>query len=168
MARTRQEALIAENKPTMEAAKAKTHRARTFAIEAARLASSTHCRDVVVLDVSGLSPVTDYFVLATGTSPRQMRTVADDLRELGEQDDFRPLSTSGYEGDSWLLIDCIDVVCHVFSEQARLFYDLDGLWGDAPRVQWTDASEAGSEAARSDSADASDAATTGRASSSGE
>lgn len=111
--------------------------ARAFAVQAAKLAADDKCTHVVVLDVRGLSPVTDYFVLATGTSARQMRTVIDDICELGEQHAYSPLSTDGYNGESWILLDCVDVLIHVFSEQARSFYDLDGLWGDAPRVDWS-------------------------------
>jgi ribosome-associated protein len=111
--------------------------ARKFAIDAARLAATTRCHSVVVLDVSGLSPVTDYFVIATGTSSRQMRTVADEVGELGEKQDFAPFSIGGYEGETWILLDCIDVVVHIFNSEARQYYDLDGLWGDAKRVEWT-------------------------------
>src|SRR5438128_9130309 len=110
--------------------------ARSFAIEAARLAANTRASDVVVLDVSRLSPVTDFFVIATGTSARQMRTVCDEVAELGKPKNFKALSTSGYEGESWILVDFIDVVVHVFSDEARSYYDLAGLWGDAPRVEW--------------------------------
>ena len=91
---------------------------------------------MVVLDVSGLSPVTDYFVLATGTSPRQMRSVCDEAGEFGDTQDYAPLSQSGTEGDTWMLIDFVDVVLHVFSQESRMFYDLDGLWGDAKQVDW--------------------------------
>jgi ribosome-associated protein len=110
--------------------------ARKFAIEAARLAANTRCHSVVVLDVGGLSPVCDYFVIATGTSPRQMRTVADDLLEFAQAQGFAPLNESGLEGESWLLVDCIDVIIHLFSEDARHYYDLDNLWGDAKPVEW--------------------------------
>jgi ribosome-associated protein len=115
---------------------ARADAARTFAVEAARLAANTRSHDVVVLDVRDVSPVTDYFVLATGTSARQMRTVVDEIGELGQRGGFAPLSTAGYETDSWILVDCVDVVVHVFSQDARQFYDLDGLWGDAQRVDW--------------------------------
>ena len=114
----------------------RTPAARRFAIDAARLAAHTRCHSVVVLDVSGLSPVTDFFVLATGTSPRQMRTVVEEIAELGEKQSFAPYAQSGTEGEQWMLLDCIDVVVHVFSADARQFYDLDGLWGDAKRVDW--------------------------------
>ena len=110
--------------------------ARRFAIEAARLAANTRCHNVVVLEMSGLSPVTDFFVIATGTSPRQMRTVCDQIAELGETRDFAPFQTNGYEGESWMLLDCIDVVIHMFNENSRQFYDLDNLWGDAKRIEW--------------------------------
>ena len=113
--------------------------ARQFAIEAARLAANTRCHNVVVLDVRGLSPVTDYFVLATGTSARQMRSVVDDLAEFGEGRDYAPLTTSGTDGEAWMLIDFVDVVVHVFDQESRQFYDLDNLWGDARRVEWNDA-----------------------------
>jgi len=112
--------------------------ARSFAIEAARLAANTRCHSVVVLDVRNLSPVTDFFVLATGTSPRQMRTVADDIEEMGDGRNFRPIARSGYEGDTWILTDYVDVLVHIFSDEARLFYDLDNLWGDARKLEWKD------------------------------
>ncbi|WP_428938444.1 ribosome silencing factor [Fontivita pretiosa] len=121
---------------TPEQQDARFEAARRFAIEAARLAANTRCHNVVVLDVSGLSPVCDFFVIATGTSPRQMRTVADDLEELAQAQGYPPLNEAGREGSTWILVDCIDVVIHVFSEQARQYYDLDSLWGDARRIEW--------------------------------
>ena len=120
----------------------RTEAAKAFAIEAARLAANTRCHDVNVLDVRGLCPVADFFVIASGTSPRQMRTVVDELRELGEAKNFSPLARSGYEGESWMLLDCVDVLVHVFSDMARHYYDLDGLWGDAKRVTWQEAAAA--------------------------
>jgi ribosome-associated protein len=113
--------------------------AREFAIQAARLAASTRCNNVVVLDVSGISPITDFFVVATGTSPRQMRSVSDEIADLGEKSTFAPLSQSGQDGESWMLTDFVDVVVHLFSPDARQYYDLDGLWGDAKVVEWNDA-----------------------------
>ena len=109
---------------------------RQFAIDAARMLADTRCHNVVVLDVSGVSPVTDFFVLATGTSPRQMKTVCDQAEELGEATGHRAISRSGDDGGSWIVMDCVDVVLHVFNPEARMYYDLDGLWGDAPRVEW--------------------------------
>jgi ribosome-associated protein len=105
-------------------------------IALARLAADTRCHDVVVLDVRGLSPVTDYFVIATGASSRQMGTVLSQAGELGKSIGFAPMGMSGGEGESWFLVDFVHVVLHVFSAEARSFYDLDSLWGDAPKVKW--------------------------------
>jgi len=113
--------------------------ARRFAIDAAKLASQTHCTGITVLDVSAVSPVTDFFVIATGTSQRQMRTVCDEIEEMGLPRDFRSISKPGYEGSHWILVDFVDVVVHVFDQEARLFYDLDNLWGDGKPVEWKDA-----------------------------
>jgi ribosome-associated protein len=95
---------------------------------------------VVILDVRGISPITDYFVLATGSSARQMRTVMEELQEMGQTRGFAALSKCSYESENWLLCDMVDVVIHVFSQDARMFYDLDSLWGDAKRVEWKEGS----------------------------
>ena len=110
--------------------------ARRFAVEAAAHFASTRCHNVVLLEMGGLSPVTDYMVIGTGTSPRQMRTVCDQLEEIAEPKGHRKLSRSGDESGQWIVIDFVDVVCHVFSQEGRMFYDLDNLWGDATRVEW--------------------------------
>jgi ribosome-associated protein len=110
--------------------------ARAYAIEAARLAANTRCHQVRVLDVRGLCPVADFFVIASGTSARQMRTVVEEIQELGDARGYSPMARSGYEGESWMLLDCVDVLVHVFNDTARHYYDLDGLWGDAKQVQW--------------------------------
>ncbi len=115
--------------------------AREFAIEAARLAANTRCQNVVVLDVRKSSPVTDFFVIGTGTSARQMRTVVDEVEELAAERQWQPMSRAGYEGDTWILVDFVDVIVHVFNESARDYYDLEGLWGDAKRVEWREAGQ---------------------------
>lgn len=112
----------------------KKNDAAAFAKAAARIAADTRCSQVVVLDVRGLSPVTDFFVIGTGTSARQMRTVADAIEEYGIQQGSKPLNRS--DDDHWILLDYVDVVLHVFSEEARHFYDLESLWGEAKRVNW--------------------------------
>jgi ribosome-associated protein len=89
-----------------------------------------------VLDVTGISPVTDFLVIATGTSARQMRTVVDDVAEYGEANGFKPYGAPDTESDAWLLVDFVHVVVHVFNSEARMYYDLDSLWGDAKKVDW--------------------------------
>jgi ribosome-associated protein len=102
----------------------------------AKLAAYTRCHNVVILDVSSISSVTDFFVIATGTSVRQMRTVCDEAAEMGEKLKQKAYHTSGYEGEHWIAVDFVDVVLHIFNDEARGYYDLEGLWGDAPRVDW--------------------------------
>jgi ribosome-associated protein len=111
-----------------------TQAAREFAMQAGKLAANTRCHDVALLDVQGLSPVCDFFVLATGTSARQMRSVAEEIEQLGQKQGFTAINRAGYETDSWILVDFVDVIVHLFSAEARLYYDLDNLWGDAKRV----------------------------------
>ncbi len=106
-----------------------------FAKAAGQLAAATRCTDVVLLDVSNRSQVAHYFLIATGTSARQMTTVADQIAELGEKMGFKPWRISGAESAKWILIDCVDVVVHLFDPASRAFYDLEMLWGDCPRVE---------------------------------
>jgi ribosome-associated protein len=112
--------------------------ARQFAINAARLAANTRCHNVVVLEVSGISPVTDFLVVATGTSPRQMQTVCDEVEEMGQAQTPPNRAYSRVDDGSaaWTCIDFIDVVVHVFNQDSRSYYDLDGLWGDGKKVEW--------------------------------
>ncbi len=110
--------------------------ARRFAIEAARSLSDDKCDDVAVLDVTALSQVTDFIVLASGTSNRQMASALDHVREAGETAGFPSFRASADQSSLWLLADFVDVVVHVFEPNTRAYYDLEMLWGDAPRVAW--------------------------------
>ncbi len=107
-----------------------------LAILAARTCAENRCRDVSVLDLRKLSPVADYFVLATGRSARQMGAVAHRVAEAARDAGEKPLGVEGEDSGWWALLDFFDVVVHVFSEEARVYYDLELLWGDAPRVDW--------------------------------
>ncbi|MBP8912800.1 MAG: ribosome silencing factor [Phycisphaerae bacterium] len=111
-------------------------KAKEFAVAAARIAKERHCSDIVVLDLRGLSPATDYFVIATGTSERQMRTVADEVSEAGREQGINRFGRAGYEQGRWILLDFIDVVVHLFDPEYRSFYELDVLWGDAEKVKF--------------------------------
>lgn len=107
-----------------------------FACEAARIASDNKAEDVVVLDLRGISPVADLFVIGTGTSSRQMHAVLEHIRELAKAQGRRPFRVSDVSDTSWILADYVDVVIHLFDAQHRSYYDLDGLWGDAPQLDW--------------------------------
>jgi ribosome-associated protein len=114
---------------------------RQFAVDSARMLFNTRCHNVVVLEVTRISPVTDFLILATGTSPIQMKSAADEVIELGEPRGFRPL-THAEDGGNWACIDLVDVVVHIFSHETRAFYDLDNLWGDAEKIEWREAADA--------------------------
>ena len=110
--------------------------ARRFAVAVARLADSLKTEEIQVLDLRGLSALADFFVIGTGTSDRQMRAVLDAIEEHARGLGRRPFSTTRRASTSWVLADYVDVVIHIFDEEHRAYYDLDGLWGDAPRVEW--------------------------------
>ncbi len=110
--------------------------AHQLAIEMARVAHDARATDVVVLDLRGISPVTDFTVIATGTSDRQIRAMADMVIERAKQHGERPFGKSGYDQATWVLVDFVTVVFHGFAKPYRTYYDLELLWGDAPRVDW--------------------------------
>ena len=112
--------------------------AKKFALEAAKIALERNCTDVVVLDLTGKSPATDYFLIATGTSSRQTRTVADEIKEFGKQHNFKIFGRAGYEQGKWVLLDFVDVVVHIFDQEFREYYDLELLWGDAEKLKIKD------------------------------
>ena len=117
-------------------AKRQNTKTRAFALAAARVAAERHCSDIVVLDLKGKSPATDYFVIATGTSDRQMRTVANEICEAAREQKLQRFGRAGYEQGRWILLDFIDVVIHIFDSEYRDYYDLELLWGDAERLKW--------------------------------
>jgi ribosome-associated protein len=109
---------------------------RQFAVEAARLLSDLKCEDVLLLDVSGLSQVCNYVLLASGTSDRQMKAVAAQVEDLGDEHDNPCFRSNRDTGITWIVVDFIDVVAHLFEPDQRAYYDLEGLWSDAPVVAW--------------------------------
>ena len=115
-------------------AKKREIQARAFALAAAKVADERHCSNIVVLDLRGISPATDYFVIATGTSDRQMRTVADEISQVAREQQLMRFGRAGYEQARWILLDFIDVVVHIFDSEYRDYYDLELLWGDAKRL----------------------------------
>jgi ribosome-associated protein len=90
-------------------------------------------QDVTVLDLRGISSATDYFVLASGTSDVQVKAIAEHVQEQLKEEGVRAGHVEGLTGGRWVLLDYIDFVVHVFHPQARAFYQLENLWGDAPR-----------------------------------
>ncbi len=109
--------------------------ARPRALDIAQAGLDKKAEDVLVLDVRGLTSYADYFVLMTADSDRQAGAIADAVDEKLKAQGATKVGVEGYESGRWILIDFGDVVAHVFSREARQFYDLEGLWADAPRFQ---------------------------------
>ncbi len=110
--------------------------ARRLAIDAARLMGDDKCEGVVVLDVREISQVTDYLVIGSGTSERQMRSVLQHVVDLGEQTGHRVFRHDIDARATWGVADFVDVVVHVFEPNTRGHYDLEMLWGDGKKVRW--------------------------------
>lgn len=89
-----------------------------------------------MLDLTDVTPIADYFVIATGASGRQMRAIAEEVDRLLKANGSRPMGIEGKDDSQWILHDFGDIVLHVFSPEARQLYDLEHLWADAPRVDW--------------------------------
>lgn len=110
--------------------------ARDFAIEAARLVSDLRCEDVVVFDVRGKSPVTNFIVIASGTSDRQIKSVGADVADLGAEQGFARYGGDRDGASTWCVVDLVEVMVHLFEPATRGHYDLEMMWGDAPQVKW--------------------------------
>jgi ribosome-associated protein len=98
------------------------------------LASDRKALGMVVMDLRGISSVTDFFVIASGTSDVHVRAIAEHMIEELKKEGHRPSHVEGLRGGRWVLIDYIDFVVHVFHPAAREFYQLERLWGDAPAM----------------------------------
>jgi ribosome-associated protein len=115
-----------------------TEQAREFSIASARLMAEDHCEDVIILDLVGISPICDYFVIGTGTSDRQVRAVADNIEKMAAEKGDKPYGVAGYQEGTWIVVDFVDVVIHLFDAERRTYYDLDSLWGDREKISWND------------------------------
>jgi len=107
-----------------------------FACLAARAASAKQGEEVVVLDVRDLITITDYFVIASGASDRQVKTIADEVVKALRGEGNKPVRIEGEAASRWILLDFVDFVVHVFHQDERDHYRLERLWIDAPRVEW--------------------------------
>ena len=98
--------------------------------------SGRKAKDIVVLDVRGLTSIADFFILCSGSSNRQVSAIAEYTEEkLKHGSRITPLSVEGKEDGSWALLDYGDAIIHIFFEEVRSFYDLEGLWSDAKKVE---------------------------------
>jgi len=109
---------------------------KKLALECRELADNRKAENIVVLDVAEISSIADYFVIASGTSEPHLRAISDEIADkLREQHDIRPRAVDGTLQAGWLVLDYFDVIVHLMRADVREHYDLEGLWGDAPRVR---------------------------------
>lgn len=104
-------------------------------LAAFRAAESKKALDIKILDVEEVSSFTDYFIICSGTNPRQNHAISDEIGEQLAKIGYKPVSTEGYESAGWILMDYGDFVIHIFSEETRNYYDLERLWGMAPVLE---------------------------------
>lgn len=110
-------------------------RSRQKALLTAELAEAKRAEDIVILDMRRLSSITDFFVITSASSARRSQTIAGHIEEELQKKGEAVSDIEGYREGSWILIDAYDVVAHVFLTEIRKFYDLEGLWADAPRIK---------------------------------
>jgi len=104
-------------------------------IHVAGAALERNARDALVLDLRGLSDATDHFLIASGDSDTHTRAIADHIVERLKEGGVRPAGVEGHRAGQWILIDYLSVIVHIFVPRVRAFYELEELWGDAPRVR---------------------------------
>jgi len=108
---------------------------KKLALLCRELADNRKAENIVVLDVKEISSVTDYFVVASGTSEPHLRAIMDEIDgKLRAEHDLRPRAVDGSLKTAWIVLDYFDVIVHIMRTDTRAHYDLEGLWGDAPRV----------------------------------
>jgi ribosome-associated protein len=101
----------------------------------AEAAAEKKAIDIVLLDMRGVSEFTDFFLICSGNSEPQLKAISSSIREMvREKNHVRPLAEDGFPLSQWVVLDYGSVICHIFLESKREFYDLEGLWSDAKRV----------------------------------
>ncbi len=115
-----------------------SQRSLELALAAARVAAENVGRDIVVLDLREVTPVFDYFVIATGTSRRQLHAMSEEIdHKLEDELDDKRMGIEGYSESRWILLDYGTVVIHLFDDETRDYYDIENLWSQAKRVDLT-------------------------------
>ncbi|KKM11191.1 hypothetical protein SY88_09880 [Clostridiales bacterium PH28_bin88] len=107
-----------------------------MAFIAAGAADDKKAMDIVILDLQGVSLITDYFLICTGRSATQVQSIAQHIEEKLEEQEVHMLRREGYREARWILLDYGHIVVHIFQEEDRAFYNLERLWGDAKVVDW--------------------------------
>ena len=109
--------------------------AKELAKLTAELAVTKKAQDVVILDLTGLSDVTNYFVICSGESDTQVKAIADAVIDGAREKDAKVWRKEGLDSLQWALLDFVDVVVHIFLPKVRSYYEIERLWGDAPQTR---------------------------------
>jgi ribosome-associated protein len=126
---------------------------KTKSLLCLKAAIEKKAQDPVLLELKGVTSLTDYFLLCTGKSDRQVQAIAQAIEEALKKKGIRPLGQEGMREGKWILMDYVDVVVHIFLEPVRRFYDLEGLWIDAPRIDLKKGVDIGERSIRSEKGD---------------
>jgi ribosome-associated protein len=108
---------------------------------AARAASDKKAHDIMVLDMRDVLVITDYFIICSGNTDRQVKSIQEAVEEHLAAMGVKPVRREGIQHRRWVLLDYIDVVVHVFRQEEREYYEIERLWKDAPAVEWEEDSE---------------------------
>ena len=103
--------------------------------EIVSLAFEKKAKEVISLDLRGLSSITDYYIICHGNSEPQVKAIVDNIRKGTS---FKPRHLEGYENKKWVLLDYFDIIVHVFDEEERNYYSLENVWADAPKKEFND------------------------------
>ena len=139
--RARRQPLPQDDVPFTAAARStpdRVNRALDLARVAARIADDNRAKDILLLDLRAATPLVDFFVIATAASRRQSHAIAEEVDQEMKRRGELKLGMEGSEEGRWVLIDYGDFVVHVFSPEARAYYSLEEIWGDAVRMDWQD------------------------------
>lgn len=107
--------------------------------EAAKIAvdamEEKKAEDIRIIEISGITTIADYFIIASGSNINQVHAVSDRIEELLAQNGIRPRQIEGYENANWVLMDYGDVIVHIFDKENRLFYNLERIWRDGKQIE---------------------------------
>ncbi|MEK7732978.1 MAG: ribosome silencing factor [Planctomycetota bacterium] len=112
-----------------------THR-KDIAILCAKIADNKKAEDIKIFAVASTTSIADFFVICSGLNGRQLQSIADDIKQALHERGIHGIGIEGYTDATWILMDYGDVIVHLFDKEKRSFYDLDILWGDAPKIHW--------------------------------
>lgn len=111
---------------------------REMAKAACHALSEKKAEDIRIIDISEISPLADYFIIATGTNTNQIQAMVDAVDESLTKAGYHAKQIEGNRNSSWILMDYSDIIVHIFSREDRLFYDLERIWTDGKRIEMDD------------------------------